>query len=78
MAQGSFLCWAMAGKAGGQVKNALPIQILPEQSPTHNIKSIFSRPFSAINHLLESDQLDLLDLRYNQIKYNGTKRALRL
>ena len=78
MAQGSFLCWAMAGKAGGQVKNASLIQILLEQSPTYNIKSIFSRPFSAINHLLESDQLDLSDLYYNQIKHNGTRRALRL
>lgn len=60
MAQGSFLSWSMAGKAGGQVKSS---SLLPEQSPIHNIKSIFVLPFSAIDHLPEPDQLDLY---YNQ------------
>ena len=75
MAQESSLCRAMAGKAGGQVTNASLIQFLPEPSLKYHIKSVFILPFSAIDHLLELDQSDLY---YNQIKYNGTRRALRL
>ena len=75
MAQESFLCWAMAGKAGSQMKDALLILICPEQSPILNIQSIFSLPFSATDYLLESDQFDLY---YNKIKHNGTRRTLRL
>lgn len=73
MAQESFLCWAMAGKAGGQLTIASLILILPEQSSTLNIKPIFSLAFSAIDYLLEPDQLDLY---YKQTKQNGTRRAL--
>ena len=75
MAQESFQCWAMAGKAGSQMKGASLIPILPEQSLPLNIKFIFSLPFSAPHYLLEPDQLDLY---YNKIKYNGTRRTLRL
>ncbi len=75
MAQESFLCWAMAGKGGTQMNDASLILIVPEESPTLNIKSIFSLPFSAIDYLLEPDPLDLY---YNKIKYNGTRRTLRL
>ena len=75
MAQESFLCWAMAGKAGSQRTDGSLIPILPEQSLTLNIKSIFSLPFSAHDYLLEPDQLDLY---YNKINYNGTRRTLRL
>ena len=73
MTQESFLYWAMAEKAGGQVKIASLIQILPEQSPTHNINYVLSLPSSAIDHTFEPDKSDLY---YNQIKHNGTRRAL--
>ena len=75
MAQESFLCWAMAGKAGSQVRDASLILILPEKSPILNIKSIFSLPFSATDYLLEPDQFDLY---YNKIIHNGARRTLRL
>ena len=75
MAQESFLCWAMAGKGGRQMEDASLILILPEQSPTLNIKPIFSLTFSATDYLLKPDPLDLY---CNKIKYNGTRRTLRL
>ena len=55
MAPESFLCAAMAGKAGSPMRDASLIPILPEQSPTLDIKSIFFLPFSAIDYLLEPD-----------------------
>ena len=75
MARESFLCWAMAGRAGSQLKDASLILIIPEPSPTLNIKTIFSLPFSAINYLLKPNQLDLY---YHKDKDNGTRRTLRL
>lgn len=74
MAQEKFLCWAMAGRAGSHMRDASLIPILPEQSPTPNIKSVFSLPYSAIDFVLEPDQFDLY---YDKIKYNGSRRTLR-
>ena len=75
MAQEGFLCWAMAGRTGSQLQDASLIPILPEPSPTFNIKTIFFLPFSATDYLLEPDQLDIY---YHKIKHNGTRRTLRL
>lgn len=55
MAPESFLCGAMAGKAGRPMRDASLILTLPEQSPTLDIKTIFSLPYSAIDYLLEPD-----------------------